>query len=718
LCRGTDCEQIGWNGGERTSDGRFLYEWDDRGRLIKVIEKPLAPGLAIRRILYTYTGADRLVGRAAQYAIAFDASQLPAESEWKVEDRPAVLDSDRLPAETTFIWDPVTDNLIAAFRAGADAAMPHAGLLRQIHHGGYAYDDSIEVTVFVEGSVPERLYPLYDEAAGGNLQAILNASGKLKLRNVANDPYGAERIELAGPMVDRVTIGATKDSAGELTEVRVTIGFTEAIAESTVAAGVRLASLDEEGNVVRVAGGAPALAGANPFRIAWMMTAAEWQDLIAPETSGATPQSLSIAVTEDLRAVGWAADAPILPPSEWVMETHSISTSSTHPIELTEAVTALSSLMAATPHGTSAQAAPFELSTLVLTGTRRSANSAVPDPMMADFHAHPFVEPLATASYVRARWYHAEAGVFLSPDPAKYADSSDLYTFCAGDPIGCSDPTGEQAAMSEHDPWILLSRGLREDAAWCKQNPTHERCTTSANKWLARTFGDSASEVLAINTFAPGVPIVYVNGVKTQREVSKETGELLSEIMNSPVYAVWNPTDGFWPDILQTIFANKMNSLDATTRLTVDVLRENIHTHGAVMLVLHSQGAAVGSSALKFIPDEERSRIDVVSLGGAAYGFPSGVRSLRVISNIKDIVPWLAGYLGRSAVLDELPEELELVMFGGVPLFDVGSTHSVQTYLLLLKEELSRQSRARDMRGRRFSEDLNRLRSLPALGRP
>ncbi len=122
LCRGAECEEIGWSGSERTSDGRFFYEWDDRGRLVRVIEKPTTPRLTIRRIVYAYSGADRLVGRTAQYAIAFDAPALPPETGWKLEDRPVVLEADRLPAETTFVWDPVTDQLIAAFRAGATAA--------------------------------------------------------------------------------------------------------------------------------------------------------------------------------------------------------------------------------------------------------------------------------------------------------------------------------------------------------------------------------------------------------------------------------------------------------------------------------------------------------------------------------------------------------------------------------------------------------------------
>jgi RHS repeat-associated protein len=47
-----------------------------------------------------------------------------------------------------------------------------------------------------------------------------------------------------------------------------------------------------------------------------------------------------------------------------------------------------------------------------------------------------------TAGNARARWYDPSTGSFLSPDPMGYQDSSNLYAFCGGDPVNCSDPTG------------------------------------------------------------------------------------------------------------------------------------------------------------------------------------------------------------------------------------------------------------------------------------
>jgi hypothetical protein len=48
-------------------------------------------------------------------------------------------------------------------------------------------------------------------------------------------------------------------------------------------------------------------------------------------------------------------------------------------------------------------------------------------------------------------------GVWLTPDPRGYKDSSNLYSFCGGDPVNCTDPRGEGALADTG--WSLLGWG-------------------------------------------------------------------------------------------------------------------------------------------------------------------------------------------------------------------------------------------------------------------
>jgi RHS repeat-associated protein len=70
----------------------------------------------------------------------------------------------------------------------------------------------------------------------------------------------------------------------------------------------------------------------------------------------------------------------------------------------------------------------------------------------ASFKAAPFEDPFTGLVYLRGRWYDPQSGSFLTPDPQGYADSPNPYSFCGGDPVNCSDPTGEiglRAALTD-----------------------------------------------------------------------------------------------------------------------------------------------------------------------------------------------------------------------------------------------------------------------------
>jgi RHS repeat-associated protein len=431
-----------YDGAERIDDGRFVYTFDAKGRLIRATEKGSV--LATRRVVYSYGGTGRLVGRRAEYSTAPD--------EWKLEDRAQILAADGLPAETTFAWDPISDRILAVYHAGATGDP-----LKQFLHSDAAYDDPIETTTTdpLTGAIT-RLYPIYDEAGAGSLQAVLNASGEVVARNLTNDPYGANDVALTGAAIDRVSITATKNADNKLASVVVTLHVTEQLDPATVVAGSRLAVVDETGSVIRTAPTAATLA--DPFTITWTLDGSAWQALIesAPSTA-----SLSIAATTALRASAWSSSLPIMPAPDWATATNRVHTSPDLPVEVRDSLSSLSPHLASIPAGESRTTTSYEAPTLPLLGVS-TADTALDDIVSARMHAHPFTEPMTALNYVRARWYDPATGTFLSPDPQGYVDSSNLYAFAGGDPVNGRDPRGEQARSDLADDRREIERRNRE----------------------------------------------------------------------------------------------------------------------------------------------------------------------------------------------------------------------------------------------------------------
>ena len=72
-------------------------------------------------------------------------------------------------------------------------------------------------------------------------------------------------------------------------------------------------------------------------------------------------------------------------------------------------------------------------------------------------HAHSFSFALLAvfllAGSSASAYYDPATGRFLSPDPARFADSRNLYAYCANDPVNGFDPDGMLQANPEHQSY-------------------------------------------------------------------------------------------------------------------------------------------------------------------------------------------------------------------------------------------------------------------------
>lgn len=85
-----------------------------------------------------------------------------------------------------------------------------------------------------------------------------------------------------------------------------------------------------------------------------------------------------------------------------------------------------------------------------------STPRAIEQIVAASFKAAPLRDPATGLVYLRDRWYDPATGSFVTPDPEGHRDSSNLYAYCGGDAINCSDPTGRAAFLSRSG-WIVAT---------------------------------------------------------------------------------------------------------------------------------------------------------------------------------------------------------------------------------------------------------------------
>ncbi|HMJ85916.1 MAG TPA: RHS repeat-associated core domain-containing protein, partial [Vicinamibacterales bacterium] len=411
-------------GGRRTNDGKWTSSFDAFGQLSSISSTD-----AGRRVDYLWDPAGRLIGRTA--------FRLDGTNSWVPEDRGEAIAHDGIPADTTFVWDPVSDRLLAIYEAGKSVAGTGgttAGLVRQYLHVDLGYDDPVRVVMpGANGNV--TYLPIVDQAGGGSLQAVVDSTGTMVERVLYADSYGDAPRYLQGPIVDRISFAAKKDGNGELQSVDVKVHFTEAIDASTVAGGVRLAAVDAAKTVVYETG--VSAATDDKYSVHWSLTKTEWEHF----TTAVSGASLEIAIGNTLRASAWG-DATVTAAPHWTRTIYGTDSTSQFPVITRQSLASVAAFISGVPANEEKSTDFYSIGSLYLAGTEESKAK-----LLFDFHALPFHDPATNLIYARARWYDPATGTFLTPDRLGFIDSSNLYAFGAGDPVNHRDPSGDCAGV-------------------------------------------------------------------------------------------------------------------------------------------------------------------------------------------------------------------------------------------------------------------------------
>lgn len=498
-----DFEHIG---DERIKDGRFEYQWDEKGDLIKATQEWLAPFPLVRlQVVYDYDGNHRLTRRRVKTAPASDHNNFQLAS-------PSII-TDGLPVDSTFVWDAITDRLVAIFDTVT------AKLVRQIIHGGVGYDDPIEITLTepTDAAKPlQRLYPIYDEAGAGNLQVVMNKNGEIVSRTYLGDAYGDDEEVVSGPAIDRIERKARTDANGDPFEIEITLRSTDRIRESTRAKGARLTVLGASGEVLRISTTEPKLLP-DGFTLQYTFGKTEWNDLTK---DGST---LSIGVTNTLRADAWG-DVPMLSAPAWSSQAWKPSAPDL-PVQVRESLANLSTWLASIgPNGEKTDGM-YKIEDLAALGSSAETDDPSRFIVASPLHALPFFDSVTRHTLARRRWLDHETGTFLSGDPELFADSPNLFSAFASDAANHRDPTGESTAGD-------LSRRLQAKARQKAMTTMFPRNPTLGFLSLPGRYAAGEAAAGALSTLEFGEHFAGAYDAARRGDYREAVSEVTTDVIN------------------------------------------------------------------------------------------------------------------------------------------------------------------------------------------
>lgn len=151
--------------------------------------------------------------------------------------------------------------------------------------------------------------------------------------------------------------------------------------------------------------------------------------------------------------------------------------------------------------------------------------------------------------------------------------------------------------------------------------------------------------------------LFYVNGILTKGDSAEKQTQEISNLVGKPVTLLYNPTEGFVNDVVESALqVMNIKNDKSTVNATSEKFYQTLKSGKELKVVAHSQGAAISAQALTNVekrllmetrnPSEVKEmmkKVTVVTMGGAASkaDFPSNVNLIER-KHKGDIVPKLA----------------------------------------------------------------------------
>lgn len=309
------------------------------------------------------------------------------------------------------------------------------------------------------------------------------------------------------------------------------------------------------------------------------------------------------------------------------------------------------------------------------------------------------------------RFYDPSSATWLTPDPAGYLDSPNLYQFLHNNPLTNLDrfglvtlkrynlhnPENRAQFASKIDDWSYIARYaiVRSAIDWTNLKPLpaiqlihrgihayrrikHNRPRTILPRTkIARVRAGS-------NDFAT----IYENGICTSWKKCQSTAADLSQyIPGTSTYALYNPSYGFVIDCSAALI-NRAGIQTPSTKANGTILAEKLVNYKEILAVGHSAGAPnldVSFHGKTINPQDRMERVHFLTVGPAKYLDRAAYAGGKNMMDTQDILNLLHFRDNISAIKGN-GDKIEFIGTGTNPI----SAHFITNpnYQNCLKEEL------------------------------
>ena len=269
------------------------------------------------------------------------------------------------------------------------------------------------------------------------------------------------------------------------------------------------------------------------------------------------------------------------------------------------------------------------------------------------------------------RYYEAELGRWLTPDPEATIDGPNLYAYVHNNPLILQDEYGLYGVPSFNFPSFKTAAPVPYKDPIITFQPMETRFANDYYKNAARfgrgEFVKPLEQAGIYNTNSitatldskqlpqkfydvpkNGLMAGFVNGILTPFKSFANNMFYLSDLYDSNVEGVHSPTFGIRRD-LQRYFGGLYYGIATETVVKIQELWQNYfdkNPNGRIFWVCHSRGAVDTRNALINFPEELRNRITILAIAPGAYIDDRLCEKVVHLVSTRDIVPCV-DYGGR-----------------------------------------------------------------------